>query len=90
MKRIGRLILLAALAGSGCMTLPPLWIEAKPEQPDVVETTATTPPPPVLPEQVNETNAKDMLNALREELDYAANERPAVSKAAMTISRSKP
>jgi hypothetical protein len=84
MKRIGRLILLAALAGSGCMTLPPLWTDAKPEQPDVVETAETTPPPPVLPEQVNEANAREMLNALRAELDYAA------SKPAVTISRPKP
>ena len=90
MKRIGWLMLLAALAGPGCMTLPPLWMEAKPEQPAIVETEERTPPPPVLPEQVNETNARDMLNALGEELDYAANERPAASKSAVLMSRPKP
>jgi hypothetical protein len=91
MKRIGRLILLAAFAGSGCMTLPPLWTEAKTEQPAAVETTdVAPPPPPALPEQVNEANAKEMLNALREELDYAANERPTVPKTTVTISKSKP
>jgi hypothetical protein len=84
MKRFGRLILLTALAGPGCLTLPPLWKDAKPEQPAAVETNLA-PPPPVLPEQVNESNAKEMLNALREELDYAANERSATPKAAETI-----
>jgi hypothetical protein len=44
----------------------------------------------VLPEEVNEANAKEMLKALGEELDYAANERPATPKAATTTARSKP
>jgi hypothetical protein len=83
MKRFGRLMLLAALAGPGCLTLPPMWKDAKPEQPAAPEVDVA-PPPPVLPEQVNESNAKEMLNALREELDYAANERPAAPKAAET------
>lgn len=82
MKRFGRLMLLAALAGPGCLTLPAPWKDAKPEQPVTAENDVTPAPPPVLPEQVNESNAREMLSALREELDYAANERPAAPKAA--------
>jgi hypothetical protein len=91
MKRFASLLLLAALAAPGCLTLPPLWTDLQSDPSVVVETDrAPLPPPPVLPEQVNEANAKEMLNALREELDYAATEPTPAPKPAQLNAKAKP
>jgi hypothetical protein len=77
MKRSGWLILLV-LAGPGCLNPPPTWNGPKPAP---TETALPPPPPPaVLPEQVNDANAREMLKALQAELDYAENERTLVPK----------
>ncbi len=71
MKPIACLLLGAALAGSGCLgvqhlDVPPA-VPAAPEAP---------PPPPVLPGQVTEANAPQLLQALGEELDRVSAEVP--------------
>jgi hypothetical protein len=75
MKRTGILLLALALTAAGCVELPK-WTETKP--PPAKDTTPLVPitPPPVRPEQVNDANALQMLNALRDELDRAGNEPP--------------
>jgi hypothetical protein len=74
MKRTGFVLLLAALGATGCIALPPQWMAGKETLP-VAEAPPPPPPPPVVqPDQVNEKNAAECLNALRDELDYAANE----------------
>jgi hypothetical protein len=73
MKRAGTLLLALALTATGCVELP-TWTETKP--PPAKDTTPLVPldAPPVQPEQVNDGNARQMLDALRNELDRAANE----------------
>jgi hypothetical protein len=71
MKTACCLVLCAALAETGCVTLPPLWPDHKPA-PAAAATPAPVPPPTVTPEQVNDANAKAMAAALQQELDYAA------------------
>ena len=82
MKRM--MLLLLVLTTTGCIELP---IRPNPDAKFMKEpktaaakapTNQTPAPamdaPPVTPEQVNDGNAPQMLNALREEMDHAANE----------------
>ena len=76
MKRTGILLMALCLSAVGCVELP-IRMETKPparEAAPVVRVEA----PPVRPEQVNDADAPRVLNALRDELDRAANE-PATS-----------
>lgn len=75
MKRCAWLLLLLAAAGPGCLNLPPTP-EAPKNKPAAREMGPPA-PPPVEPEQVNENNARQMLEALRIELERAAAERSA-------------
>ena len=87
MKKVCCLLLCASLAGTGCVTLPPLWPENKPAPaaPAVV-TTAAPVQLTVSPEQISDANAKSMAAALQTELDQdthpAAGFVPAPSKLA--------
>ena len=70
MKRCAWLLLVLAAAAPGCLNLPPAP-EAPKDKPAGQEV-GPPPPPPVMPEQVTEDNARQMLEALRAELDRAA------------------
>jgi hypothetical protein len=67
MKRIACLLLVAALAGNGCLGMQ--HVEAPPPPPPVAP-----PPPPVLPGQATEANAPQVIQALSDELDRAGTE----------------
>ena len=78
MKRIGILLAALALTAAGCIELP-----IRPEvKPPAVEAAPLVPvePPPVQPDQVNDASAPQALNALRDELDRAANEPAAAAR----------
>jgi hypothetical protein len=64
MKRVASLLLLAALGGAGCVALPG-WNNTPTPQ----EAAPAPPPPAVLPEEVNEGNARDKARALLAEID---------------------
>jgi hypothetical protein len=70
MKRIACLLLGLALTGTGCLGVQNL--EPQPPTP----APAPPPPPPVLPGQVTEANAPQVLQALSDEIDRAAAEPP--------------
>ena len=73
MKRTGSLLLALALASVGCVELP-IRPETKPA-PTAKESARFTPEPTaVRPEQVNDGNARQALDGLRNELDRAADE----------------
>jgi hypothetical protein len=75
MKTLKRIVLGAALLGAGCFTLP---TDKSDPAPQPLRAVAEAPPPPaVMPEQVNDRNARAMASALAQELDYAAHEHPA-------------
>ena len=79
MKRWTWMVLIPLALSAGCITVTtpdgkPLWSlvaakkEAVVEKPVVKE---APPPPPVFEDQLNDTNAARMAEALRDELDYA-------------------
>jgi hypothetical protein len=70
MKRIACLLLGVALTGTGCLNVQNV---APPPPPPPV----APPPPPVLPGQVSDANAGQVLQALSDELDRAAGQAPA-------------
>jgi hypothetical protein len=72
MKTVWGMVLLSAWISSGCLTLPPRWTE--PKTPPVAPTsaTATQARPPVTRDQVNKENARELADALLEELDQEA------------------
>ncbi len=73
MKRSRSLLLALAFAATGCVELP-IRPETKPA-PAAKESARFTPEPPaVRPEQVNDGNARQALDGLRDELDRAADE----------------
>jgi hypothetical protein len=77
MKRCAWLLLVLAAAGPGCLNLP-----ATPEAPKAKPAAEQAGPPapaPVDPEQVTEANARQMLEALRAELERASAERSAAA-----------
>jgi hypothetical protein len=80
MKTMNRIVLGVCLLGAGCLSLP----AEKPESPQPpLRAAAEAPPPPsILPEQVNEHNARAMADALAQELDHATRERSAKAPAA--------
>lgn len=75
MKRIGYLLLVAALGSPGCC-LPDSFFEAN-EKPPRVE--LSVPPPAVTPDTVDEKNAAERAEALRQELEYELQSRQTVS-----------
>ncbi len=73
MKRSGSLLLALALAATGCVELP-IRPETKPAPAAKEAPRFTVEPPEVRPEQVNDGNARQALDALRDELDRAGSE----------------
>jgi hypothetical protein len=84
MKKCWTILLLAAWAAPGCVTLPSLSEPAKPAKPAAKEAkeeaavpTSKRPTVLVTPEQVNDANAHEMSKALWDELDRdSQTERP--------------
>jgi hypothetical protein len=79
MKRFAWILLVLAAAGPGCLNLPPA--NEAPKGKPVAEEMGPPAPPPVEPEQVTEANARQVLEALRAELERARAERPAAAAA---------
>ncbi len=70
MNRAGTLILALALTVTGCVELPKTAeMKAPPKE---AKPAAVVDAPPVLPEQVEDGNARQALDALRDELNRAA------------------
>jgi hypothetical protein len=74
MKRCAWLLLVLAAAGPGCLNLPPG--NDGPKGKPAAEVMGPPAPPAVEPEQVTQANARQVLEALRAELDRAGAERP--------------
>jgi hypothetical protein len=75
MKRIFWIVLAAALADAGCisLTLPdhsPWARNAQAKDKAAPPAPEATPPAPVFEDQIDETNAQEKAAALREELDF--------------------
>jgi hypothetical protein len=62
-------LLIAAWAGMGCLSMPSWWEQPKPAPP---ATAAKPAPRPVTAEQITEGNARQMADALLNELDRDA------------------
>ncbi len=76
-------LLLAACAGTGCVSMPTWWDKPKSAPPAAVATKPARPRPAVSAEQITETNAEEMAGALLDELDRdAQGELPSAEKAA--------
>jgi hypothetical protein len=83
MKKCWAILLLAAWAAPGCVTLPALSESPKPEKPAVKEAKAEPavplpkrPTALVTPEQVTDANAQEMGKALWDELDHDSQTEP--------------
>ena len=73
MKRIATLFLVATLSGTGCLS----WQTVETPPAPATAPVELPPPPPVMPGQVTESNAPQVLQSLSEELDRATtNEVP--------------
>jgi hypothetical protein len=60
---------LAACAGTGCFSLPHFWDGNKPPAKPAPQAPAPAPAPEVMPEQVNDSNARQMADKLQQEVD---------------------
>jgi hypothetical protein len=73
MRNASVFILLAAWAGTGCVTMPTLWSQPKPEPVLVTNRSAPAAPlkqhRPVTAEQINELNAREKAAQLLQELE---------------------
>jgi len=67
MKRIATLFLVATLSGTGCLS----WQTVETPPAPATAPVELPPPPPVMPGQVTESNAPQVLQSLSEELDRA-------------------
>jgi hypothetical protein len=70
-------LLALALAGPGCLGPMTHLDEEAHKMPAPVPVVMTPAPPIVTPDEVTDANAGEKARALAQELDYAANERPA-------------
>ncbi len=77
MKRAIASMLLAACAGSGCVSMPSWWEKPKSS---TVAAKPVPPRPPVSADQITESNAREMAAALVDELDHDAQAESAPSK----------
>jgi hypothetical protein len=65
-------LLLAACAGTGCLSMPSWWEKPKPAPSSVIAAKPARPRPPVTAEQITESNAREMASNLLDELDRDA------------------
>jgi len=84
MRRAVTSLLLAACAGTGCLSMPSWWEKPKPALPSAVAAKPARPRPAVSAEQITESNAHEMAGALLDELDRDAQAQslPSTEKAA--------
>ena len=88
MTRKGCLLLTLALVGPGCLSSGSHVAKESKQQPPVQMTFAppAPPPPPVVTaDQVNESNAGDVVQAMTRELDYDATIRQPAAAAPMPM-----
>jgi hypothetical protein len=79
------IVLLVALSGAGCVSLPTLSGEPKPKPTPPAPAAPAKPKRPtalVTPEQVNDANAHDVGHTLLDELDRDSQAEPATKPAA--------
>ena len=86
------LLMLALMGGLGCLSSGGHVAKESRQAPPVQTTIAPPPPPFITPDQVTESNAPDMVQALGREMDYDANIRqvapaPAPMPATATAAR---
>jgi hypothetical protein len=84
------LLLALALAGPGCINPMPHVNEEAQKIAPVQIPPAPPPPPIVTPDEVNQANAVEKARALQQELDFAANERPASLPIAVPATATRP
>lgn len=87
MKTLAYVLLLSVWAGAGCVGLETMGLQTKPPAkpakpaPRAEEPVPPPPPPAVTADQITDKNAAEMVTALREELDCAADHPAATPKA---------
>jgi hypothetical protein len=84
------LLLALALFGPGCINPMTHVNEEASKMPPVQIPPAPPPPPIVTPDEVTQANAAEKAQALRQELDYADNERPTSLPVAVPATATKP
>jgi hypothetical protein len=74
MKTIWAILLLSAWIPGGCLTLPARWVDGKPPPAAPGATITIGTRTPITQDQVTEENARQLADALLEELDQEAQE----------------
>ncbi len=72
MKMLWGILLLFSWISGGCLTLPARWMEPKTPPVATAPAAATPERAPVTQDQVREENARELADALLEELDQEA------------------
>jgi hypothetical protein len=84
------LLLALALAGPGCIN-PMTHLDQDARKMAPVQIPPAPPPPPIVtPDEVTQANAAEKARALQQELEFAANERPAALPGAVSEAATKP
>ena len=80
MKTSWGMLLLSAWISGGCLTLPTHWMAPKtpPAEPAAAEVTKAR--APVTRDQITEVNARELADALLEELDQEAQSEPSAKR----------
>ncbi len=90
MTRKGCLLLALALLGPGCVNPMTHVVEEDRKMAPVQIPPAPPPPPIVTPDEVTPANAVEKARELQQELDFAANERPAALPVTAPATTTKP
>lgn len=85
MMRIGCLLLILGLSSTGCVSPTPNIAAESRQYPPVQMTAAPPPPPAVTADQVNESNAANVAEALSQEMDFETTSRPRAVPMATTM-----
>jgi hypothetical protein len=84
------LLLALALAGPGCIN-PMTHVNEEASKVAPVQIPPAPPPPPIVtPDEVTQANAVEKARALQQELEFAANERPAALPGSVPATTMKP
>jgi hypothetical protein len=84
MMRKGWLLLILAASGLGCLSSGPHVDKEAQQAPPVRMAEAPPQPPPITADQVTETNANDIVQAMSREMDYDTVRPPAAPVMATT------
>jgi hypothetical protein len=83
-------LLALALAGPGCIN-PMTHVNEEARKMTPVQLPPAPPPPPIVtPDEVTQANAAEKARALRQEIEFAADERPATLPGAAPEITTKP